>query len=83
MSDAQTESSVDAAMLRRALALGNVPTVLMRPQSPPSGRPAADFERRLFEDELPHTATGTPHSTASRRQDSGRPATHPQMRSRS
>jgi len=35
MSDAQTESSVDAAMLRRALALGNVPTVLMRPQSRP------------------------------------------------
>jgi len=33
MSDAQTESSVDAAMLRRALAPGNVPTVLMRPQS--------------------------------------------------
>jgi hypothetical protein len=48
------------------------------------GRPAADFERRLFEDELPHTATGIPQSNClAGRQDSGRLATHPQTRSRS
>lgn len=38
MSDAQTESSVDATMLQRALGPANVPTALVRPQSTHKGR---------------------------------------------
>lgn len=48
-----------------------------------SGRPEADFERRLCEDELPLMAAGIPQSTALRMQKFRTPRTHPQMRSRS